>query len=203
MAIRHILVLALLLAPMRSALAECTCLWEGSFADVYASADIIVAGTVRANRGNAVDVEIGEILQGAEPAPPLRVWMQTGNHCRPSATDFPIGTQWVMALHRIDDEPPDSFNPHTPNTSYGRLGDYSLSACGGYWLRLQGEHVSGNLIDGTRWERDPPMSPVLLEIVGAYVRGEAPREALVKASTQDPALRQLMLETRTFLIKEK
>ena len=67
-----------------------------------------------------------------------------------------------MALHRIDEDVPDGFNPHTPNVSYGRVGDYALSSCGGYWLSQSGDWVTGNLVEAPRWERAPKMTPVLL-----------------------------------------
>jgi hypothetical protein len=94
---------------------------------------------------------------------------------------------------------PGGFNPATPNVSYGRIGDYSLSSCGGYWLSRHGDTVTGNLVNAPRWERDPPMTPVLLDLVAAYVAGNADAAALLTASQEDPALRELILDTRAFL----
>jgi hypothetical protein len=104
-----------------------------------------------------------------------------------------------MALDRIEEQVPGGFNPQTPNVSYGRIGDYSLSSCGGYWLSQHGDRVTGNLVNAPRWERDPPMTPVLLDLVAAYVAGQVDSEALLQASEEDPALRELMLDTRAFL----
>ena len=94
---------------------------------------------------------------------------------------------------------PGGFNPGTPNISYGRVGDYSLSSCGGYWLSQKGETVTGNLVNAPRWEREPPMTPVLLDLVAEYVAGNVDSDALLQASREDPALRELMLDTRAFL----
>ena len=108
-----------------------------------------------------------------------------------------------MALNRITEAIPGGFNPGTPNVSYGRVGDYSLSSCGGYWLRSRGDRVTGNLVDGPRWDYEPPMTPVLLDLVADYVRGDLGRASLQQASAIDPKLRELMLDTRSFIRNEK
>ena len=133
----------LLLALASFARAECDCLWEGSFTDVQASADLVVSGTVIAGKGNSVDVAIDRPLRGEAHRDEIRVWLKTADYCRPEPELFPVGSQWVMALHRIDEEVPGGFNPNTPNVSYGRVGDYVLSSCGGYWLSQSGDWVTG------------------------------------------------------------
>ncbi|MEP1472063.1 MAG: delta-aminolevulinic acid dehydratase [Halieaceae bacterium] len=178
---------------------ECTCLWEGSFDEVQADTDLVVSATVVATKGNSIDLAVDERLRGNDERNDLRIWLQTGNYCRPEVELFPIGSQWVMALHRIKEIAPGGFNPNTPNFSYGRVDDYSLSSCGGYWLAQSGEVVTGNLVAAPRWVREPEMTPVLLELVQSYVKGEVDRDALLEASKEDPALRDLMLDTRAFL----
>lgn len=183
--------------------AECECVWQGSFTDVEAATDLVISGTVIASKGNSVDMAAEQVLRGEEPPEPLRIWLHTADYCRPDVALFPVGTQWVMALHKITEEPPGGFNPNTPNISYGRIDDYSLSNCGGYWLRVSEGLVTGNLVNAPRWDRDPPMTPVLMELVVDFVRGGLSREALLQASKEDPALRQLKLDTRAFLRNEK
>ena len=92
-----------------------------------------------------------------------------------------------------------TFNPGTPNISYGRVGDYQLSSCSGYWLQVTGDYVTGALVQSPRWEREPKMTPVLLDLVAAFVHGKTDAEALLHASREDPALRELKLDTRAFL----
>lgn len=179
---------------------ECGCLWEGSFAEVQARADLVVAGTVAQRKGNSIDIAIDRTLRGERWREQLRVWLQTGDYCRPPAEDFPEGSRWVLALSRIATVPEGGFNPATPNLSYGRQGDYVLSSCGGYWLRWTGDAVTGNLVDAPRWAREPEMTPVLLDVLEAYVAGRIDKAALKEASREDPALRELMLNTRQFLI---
>ncbi|KGE04562.1 hypothetical protein [Pseudohaliea rubra] len=188
---------ALLPLPGR---AECGCLWKGSFADVQGQADLVVAGTVTQRKGNSIDIAIARTLRGEGWREQLRVWLQTGDYCRPPAEDFPEGSRWVLALERIDAVPKDGFNAATPNQSYGRKGDYILSSCGGYWLRWTGDAVTGNLVDAPRWAREPEMTPVLLDVLEAYVAGRIDQARLKEASREDPALRELMLNTRQFLL---
>jgi hypothetical protein len=46
------------------------------------------------------------------------------------------------------------------------------------------------------------MTPVLLDLVADFVQGKLDRNALLQASKEDPELRELMLETRSFLRNE-
>ncbi len=183
--------------------AECGCLWQGSFADVQGAAELVVASRVLSRKGNSVDMAVEALLRGSEHLPTIRVWMNPGGLCRPEAEEFAPGSQWVMALHRIGQRKPGDFNPNTPNISAGRVGDYSLSLCGGYWLSHSDGLVSGNLVGGVRWERQPKMSPVPLALVDAYVNGRVDHQALRGAAELDPALRRLQFETRLFLRRER
>lgn len=192
------LLLALLL-PWTGAQAECECLWQGAFADVQADTDLVVTGMVVASKGNSIDLLTVQALRGTNHQRQIRVWLQTGDYCRPEVALFPLESTWVMALNRIEEDVPGGFNPSTPNVSYGRIGDYELSSCGGYWLKLEGDAVTGNLVNAPRWEREPKMTPVLLELVSAYVRGDIERDALLQASRLDPELQELRLDTRAFL----
>ena len=55
------------------------------------------------------------------------------------------------------------------------------------------------MINAPRWARKPKMTPVLLELLSAYVAGEVEASVLLEASREDPALRELMLDTKAFL----
>jgi len=179
--------------------AECECLWQGSFSEVQANASIVVSTTVISGKGNSIDLFVDDLLRGKEKLPTIRVWLKNADYCRPEASLFPGNSQWVMALDRIEEDMPSGFNPNTPNVSYGRIGDYSLSSCGGYWLSRSENWVSGNLVNAPRWVREPKMTPVLLDVVAAFVAGKVGTDALVEASKIDPELRELMLDTKAFL----
>ncbi len=200
---RKIVALMALLGPGLStshgAMAECECLWQGSFADVQMNADLVVSGTVSEIKGNALDFHIEDELRGEAYLDTVRVWLRTGDYCRPDIDDFPGGSRWVMALQQIDEVPEGGFDPGTPNQSYGRPGDFFLSSCGGYWLSYSGEAVTGNLIDAPRWAREVEMTPVLFSLLKAYVQGKADQDALRTASKEDPAIDELLLDTKAFL----
>ena len=135
--IPRLLLSVLLLSPAalaEEAAKECECLWEGPFTEVQAVTDLVISGEVEQVRGNAVDLQVDSVLRGSNYLDSIRVWMKTAHYCRPEAERFKPGTRWVMALDRIDKNVPGGFNPNTPNVSYGRIGDYQLSACGGYFL---------------------------------------------------------------------
>jgi hypothetical protein len=179
--------------------AECDCLWQGSFVDVQAGADLVVSGTVARAKGNSIDLAVERILRGSADAAEIRIWLKTADYCRPEPELFPPGSEWVMALSRIVEGVPGGFNPNTPNVSYGRPGDYSLSSCGGYWLSRSGDWVSGNLVQAPRWVRDPQMTPVLIDLLAAFIDGRVDAQAVAAASREDPAARELMLDTKAFL----
>ena len=182
-----------------AAKAECDCLWQGSFTDVEATADLVVSGSINSGKGNSVDLTIDRLLRGDAAVADIRIWLKSGDYCRPEPEEFPVGSEWVMALFRIKEDVKGGFSPHTPNVSYGRVGDYFLSSCGGYWLSLHDNWVTGNLVQAPRWVREPKMTPVLLELVADYVAGNVGAQALAEASKEDPAVRELMLDTKAFL----
>ena len=181
--------------------ADCSCLWEGSFSEVAPETDLVILGEVQTTKGNAVDVVPERILKGAFWLDSLRVWMQAKDYCRPPAADFPPGSRWVMALSLISELPEDGFDPFTPNESFGRKEDYILSSCGGYWLRVNGDTATGNLVPGTaRFYHQPDMSPVLIDLIAGFMSGTVTQEALVQASRERPEeVDALILDTRSFL----
>lgn len=196
--------IALLLSPPLAATEplpdHCSCLWEGSFAEVAPNTDLVIHGRVVSRKGNAVDFYPVEQYLGNTWLDRVRVWMRTAHYCRPDATGFDPGSEWVLALRQIREVPEDGFNPSTPNHSYGRKLDYQLSGCGGYWLEVRGDTVVGNLVpDMPRWDHEPDMTPVLKALIAAYLDGRAGLAELKDAATEDPALKALMLDTKSFL----
>lgn len=181
--------------------ADCGCLWQGSFSEVAPNADLVVLGEVQTIKGNAVDLLPEQVLKGDLWLDTLRVWMQARDYCRPPADTFPPGSRWVMALSQIREMPEDGFDPFTPNESFGRKDDYVLSSCGGYWLRVNGDTATGNLVPGTpRFYHQPDMSPVLIELIAGYLTGTVSQEAVIEASRERPeAVDALILDTRSFL----
>ena len=183
-----------------SPIAACSCLWQGSFTEIANDADLIMLGAVTEHRGNAADFAIEEIFRGPDWHTDVRVWLKARDYCRPNIENFPVGSRWVLALQHIDELPKNAFDPSTPNISYGRLDDWALSSCGGYFLQAHGGTVSGNLIPGTpRWDFDPDMNPVLIDLLRSHLLGNVGVETLKNAAQEDPEARALMLNTRSFL----
>ena len=190
---------ACLLLIGQSALA-CGCLWQGPFNAVYRDADLLVMGVVSSAQGNSIDLQVDEILRGSEHRDEIRIWGKTGELCRPESEDFPVGSQWVMALQRIEEVPDDGFNPFKPNISFGRVADYSLSSCGVNWLTIKGGRVSGNVIDGTRWQYlDAKKTPVLMSVFRSWLEGELSDDKFVEAAKPRKEARELLNNTRLFL----
>lgn len=197
---RFLLPLILLAFFLETAQAQCDCLWQGSFNRAATTADIVVSGTVIASKGNAFDLEIERIIAGKEYREVIRIWGDNGKLCRPAINDFTPGSHWLLAAYQITEVPDDGFDPNTPSISYGRKQDYYLSRCGAYWLSLHDGYVSGNLINGQRWQwQDKKMNPVLLELVDAYLRGVLPDAALIEAAKPQTASKKLMEETKSFI----
>lgn len=185
------------LSPLSSA---CECLWQGSFSEVAPTADLVVLGTVGRVKGNAIDIDVDVTLTGPDWATAPRVWLKTGDYCRPDVAEFTQGQRFIFALRRLTAVPADGFNPSTPNLSYGRVGDYALSNCGGYWLKVEGLRASGNLVPGMpRYAQSPKMTPVLIGHITAYLKGWASLDSLIDAAKKNPELEALKKDSRSFL----
>ena len=181
--------------------AECGCIWKGSFSEVAPESDLVLLGEVTRIKGNAVDLVPEQILLGEFWLDSIRVWMRTRDYCRPPAENFPEGSRWIMALSQIQAVPEGGFNPSTPNQSFGRPYDYTLSSCGGYWLQVNGNTATGNLVTGMpRFYHHPDMSPVLIDLIAGYLNVKVSTAALVEASRERPeAVDELILDTRSYL----
>jgi hypothetical protein len=77
-----------------------------------------------------MEVEVSEALKGDPKGANVRIWGDTGILCRPYVTAFPVGTEWVFAVHS---------NPEKAE------GGYVISACGEYAVRVQKDSVTGKL----------------------------------------------------------
>ena len=193
----RLLVLLTLITPPAIA---CDCLWQGSFSRAANKADLIIEATVQQHKGNSMDVSVNKVIRGHITMPTVRIWGDNGKTCRPKVEKFSDDSHWLLALYRIDEVPPGGFNPSTPNISFGRKGDYYLSACGAYWLALTEGWASGNLIGGTRWTyEDKQAGPVLLKLVTGYLDGNVSDATLQEASKPQPDARELMHDTQWFL----
>lgn len=195
------LIATLLASPLSLA---CECIWEGPFTSVYNKTDLVVYGEVSAAQGNGFDLIIDTILQGDEYRDKIRIWGKKDDLCRPDAEQFPPGSEWVMALKRIDNPPTDAFNPFKPNISFGRQDDFSLSSCGVYWLPVKQQRVSGNIIEGSRWQYiDAKKTPVIYPVFEAWFNKILPDSAIAEAAKPQTEARQLLNETKIHLWEQQ
>jgi hypothetical protein len=122
---------------------SCECAWAGPFFAVAPLAESIVRGRVLAHVGiasrigapPAMDIEVLEVVAGARRHGPLRVWGGDGNLCRPAVSEFPIGSEWLLALNGPGAKPAMSPGP-------------SLSLCGEYAVRVEDGEASGAIEPG-------------------------------------------------------
>ncbi len=128
----------LLIIPLNQVNA-CECHWRGPFLSVVRDAPLVVHGRIlRHNTGShpSMDVLILETLSGGVLDSGLRIQMGDGLHCRPEAENFPVGSEWILAING-------------PGSKPGK--GLALSICGEYWLRVEGAEVLGS-IDGRQGE---------------------------------------------------
>jgi hypothetical protein len=195
------LIAGLLISPVAFA---CECLWEGPFKSVYADTDLVVYGEVGAAQGNGFDLIVDTVFQGSEYREQIRIWGKKDDLCRPDAEQFTPGSHWVMALKRIDNPPADAFNPFKANISFGRQDDFSLSSCGVYWLPVKQQRVSGNILDGSRWQYlDTKKTPVIMPVFEAWMKNILPDAAIAEAVKPQTRARQLLNETKVHLWEQQ
>lgn len=127
------------MGPDPSAFA-CSCAWEGPFLTVVKKSPLVVRGKIlrhHAGPSPAMDVLVLETLCGGLLDSGMQVQMGDGMHCRPLMSDFPIGTEWILALNG-------------PGAKPGK--GLALSHCGEYWLATKNGRVTGS-IDGKPGDR--------------------------------------------------
>ena len=126
----------------------CRCDVNGaSFEHLAQHGMLVVQGIVEPHAApkGSIRVKVSRVLRGSlvQPDEPIRVWGDDGKMCRPDASRFPHGTEWFFVLYNR------SFGGFPPQP--GPL-DYSISICGAYWLRVEGDRVSGRIRDARKEE---------------------------------------------------
>jgi hypothetical protein len=118
----------------------CSCAWRGPFLSVAPDAPLVVRVRVLRHHPGpepTMDALVLDVLSGGLLDSGIKIQMDDGMHCRPVMEDFPVGSEWVLALNG-------------PGAKPGK--GLALSHCGEYWLRIQGDEVLGN-IDGAHGEQ--------------------------------------------------
>jgi len=75
-------------------------------------------------------VSILETISGNTATNEIEIWGDNGSQCRPYVTQFPIGTEWMLAISR----------DHIPENP-----TYAISVCGAYWLKIENDRAFGRI----------------------------------------------------------
>ena len=110
----------------------CDCIDSGPFLIAARDAPLIVRGRVLYHIQHGLELEVHETYRGEESRPTIQVWGDNGRLCRRYAEQFPDGTEWVFALHQMDDDM--LLNGEGPD-------DYQVSVCGEYAVRIVDDYV--------------------------------------------------------------
>lgn len=138
----------LVLTPIPSAQA-CTCAWAGPFASVALSADLVVRAKVLSYDKNSMKVSVLEVLRGREWRRTIRIWGDNGAQCSPYVSSFPIGTEWVFAIRKTTSGAERGyFKRENVPGDWKKWGDYRISICGEFWLKVTGPNAIG-IVRGT------------------------------------------------------
>jgi hypothetical protein len=124
-----------------SDLCACSCSWEGPFLKVVTQSEYVIRGMVKehlnAGKGGTredMNVEVLEVLKGNYAGKTIRIKGNYGWLCRPPVTQFPVGTEWILAING-------------PGSKPGVDGGPAISACGQYWLQVVNSKATGNITD--------------------------------------------------------
>jgi len=118
---------------------------NSSFVQLTKRSELVIRGRVieyhwnkddkeRKSRPLAMIVAVKEIYKGVTKLGKVTVWGDNGMQCRPYVTQFPIGTEWILALSK---------------DSWTKKGELAISGCGEYWLQVKGSNVMGKVKDGS------------------------------------------------------
>lgn len=117
----------------------CSCATNEPFLKVAGKAPLIVVGKVVAHEGKSraggplvMEVKIQDLWKGQYGAATLRVQGGDGWLCRPEVGEFPVGSEWVLALNG-------------PGSKPGTGPNFALSSCGQYWLRVEKDRAVGRI----------------------------------------------------------
>ena len=102
----------------------------------------------------AMDVAVLEQLKGPALPREIRIWGDNGALCRPYVSQFPLGSEWILAVYpqrrEIEGSP-----------------DYVIPGCGAYWLRVEGERVRGQIRPGVPPEQEDSLDAVRAAVARA------------------------------------
>lgn len=178
---------------------SCGCQWQGPFSWLVDEVDTIAHVTIVNHNDNAMDARIISLYKGQSFDQEIRIWGDRGYQCRPPVSYFETDTQWLLAINKINTIPESSFDPFNPDQSFGRKGDYQLSACGAYWLKIEDNKASGNITSILDWDYNPPMDPVPVKIIADFINGDASFADIIGHSNEITSIEVMMRKSKQWL----
>ena len=128
--------------------AACSCLWGGPFSKVALGKEAIILGEIVSYYKNSMEVQVIDVIKGAEDRNTIRIWGDNGALCRPYVSGFPIGTTWVLALSPL---PVKTIGEQLKlGSEEGFISspgnkEYAISVCGDFWLKVRHEEAVGRI----------------------------------------------------------
>ncbi len=134
--LRSVLVILLFAIAFSNHSAACDCFGPLNFCETLHdnNPDLVVLAVKKADQAHGMQVEILEVLKGAESRQQVLVWGDNGFLCRHYVSQWSVGDTVIFSLHLIGQF---SALPQEDST------DYFISVCGTYFLHDAGGQVSG------------------------------------------------------------
>jgi hypothetical protein len=123
----------------------CDCIDSGPFLIAARDAPVIIRGRVSYHLQHGLALEVHEVYRGSESRSTIRIWGDNGRLCRRYADQFSDGSEWVFALHQLEDE---------FLLAGEAVGDFQVSSCGEYAVRV----VDGHVITFDEYDRERQVS---------------------------------------------
>ena len=136
----------------------CSCFDAGDFCTILPNAieqnTLVVAGAPVRIIGHGMEFKISKVISGTESRSKITIWGDPGYLCRVYVTGFKQEDRLLMILNPVRQ---DRLEESTGNTE--RVGDYFISACGEFLVRLNGNNASN--LDCINLEDEVP-APILV-----------------------------------------
>ena len=111
----------------------CSCFGPVSFCEVIDQGGeelVVLSGKKLNDIGHGMEIEVNRVFRGKESRHKVMVWGDNGILCRLYTSQFEIGEELILALHKIDTE-----NNGIWGIEGEEIGDYTLSVCGLYYAK--------------------------------------------------------------------
>ncbi len=135
---KRITLIFLMILISRTFSVACTCGGPDNFCTTITKQPdiLIIKGVKVSQRLHGMKMKILEVLNGNESNDTIMVWGDNGALCRVYASNFNVSDTLILALDEI-----------ISGGSIEKVGDYSLSICGKFYLNVVNDTVIGTITD--------------------------------------------------------